>query len=233
MNNEQQSQKNNPIPPPEEKKSNRSVRSRQAIAITLVLIILASISIIFINRENFSFSGTEQSDLPQTRPNEIKGTLITLKKLKEEYFIDFHNMLSMSVRRDMEYPEHMPLDWTIRLLREEKEKDTANKTMFYCIFENKTNRLIGEIQIRDKTDADRGQMGCWINENYRGQGYIQEAIKLATAVYFRTTDEDHFIAHVRLWNPRSYKALKKAGFVDVGYFNEDNERSRYILEMRK
>lgn len=218
-----------PLPPTKEKSPQRRFH---AVPITLILIVVVTTTIIFINKNNLPFL-TSSSESAPTRPEIIKGSIITLKRLKEEYYIDYHNMHSVTVRRAIEYPEHTTLDWTIRFLKGEQEKDAAGKVMLYCIFDNKTGKLIGSTEIREKNDKDPGQFSCWINEHYWGGGRTQEAIKLITAAYFKLTHEESFIAHVRTWNIRSYKALKKAGFIDTGFYYEDNEPSRYILEMRK
>ncbi len=167
-------------------------------------------------------------------PDEVRGKLVTLKKLRESYFIDVHNMFSRDVRQNIEFPEYIDLDYTIRYFKYQMERDRAGKQLMYCIFDAKENRLIGTLEIREKNDKDPGQFGCWLNERYRGGGRIQEAIKLITNVYFRLTNEQSFTAHVRLWNKRSYRALLKAGFSDTGkFYYEDGKPSRYLLEFRR
>lgn len=167
-------------------------------------------------------------------PAEVTGKVITLRTLKEEYYVDYHNMLSLIVRQSLEFPEHMTLGETISYLRDEQTRVDSGKLLNYCIFDNKDNKLIGSIEIRDKTDADRGQLGCWLNEAYWGGGRIRQAIDLASMVYFKIhPEEPSYIAHVRLWNKRSYHALIKAGLKDAGYFYEGGKATRYILEMKR
>lgn len=173
---------------------------------------------------------SEQSRLVAP-PAEVKGKVITLRALKEDYFLDFHNMFSSTVRKAMEFPETISLNYTIRMLKLELEKISQRKTLYYVIFDNKDNKLIGYIEIREKNPDDPGQFGWWINENYWGGGRAVEATKLIAKTFFRLyPDRDSFIVHVRIWNKRSYAALKKAGFKDVGYFYEDGVPTRYILE---
>lgn len=173
---------------------------------------------------------TEQTQL-LTPPEEIKGKLVTLRTLKEEYFLDYHNMFSSDVRKGLEFPETITLSYTIRYLKIEMEKCREGKQLMYIIFDNKDNKLVGSIEIREKNPDDPGQFGFWINENYRGGGRIQEATKLIIDTYFKLhPDRDVFNVHVRLWNKRSYNALKKAGFKEVGYFYEDGIPTRHVLE---
>lgn len=202
-------------------------RSRWTYACLLALFLVLTLGGISIFRAPlgrlFSYQLTE-------RPEEIKGKIITLKKLKEEFFIDYHNMFSHTVRRGLEYPEEITLDYTIRHLRHEMKRDSAKEILQYCIFDNKENKLIGSLEIREKNDKDPGQFGCWINEAYWGGGRLQEALALITKTYFALTNAQSFDAHVRLWNKRSYAALKKFGFKDIGFYYENGEQTRYLLE---
>jgi len=183
---------------------------------------------------NFTIDYLEQySQLTQV-PQEVAGKIVTLKTLKEDYFVDFHNMYSKTVRKALEYPETTTLGYIIDYLHGEMERDRKGEQLMYCIFDNKDNKLIGSLEVREKNDIDPGQFGCWLNENYWGGGRMQEAIKLITNVYFRLKPhEKSFIAHVRVWNKRSYFALKKAGFKEVGFFYENGKATRYILEMTR
>jgi RimJ/RimL family protein N-acetyltransferase len=175
-----------------------------------------------------------QESILTTPPEDVKGKIVTLRALKKEYFIDYHNAFSNIVRQNLEFPEFITLDYSIRYLQDQLSKSQKGSILLYCIFDNKDKKLIGEIEIRERNDDDPGQFGWWVNESYWGGGRAQEALKLITNIYFRLKPkEKNFIAHVRLWNKRGYYALKKFGFDDVGYFYEGGKASRYILEYRK
>lgn len=172
--------------------------------------------------------------IPLTQiPDEIKGKVVTLKHLKEDYFLDFHNMFSADVRKSYEFPESITLNYTLNWLNHDLERERAGNMITYCIFDNKDNKLIGGAAIRDPNPNDWGQFSFWINEKYRGGGRAQEAAKLIGKVYLRLKSAESFCAHARLWNQRSYKALKKAGFKDAGFFYENGKPTRYILEMHR
>ena len=175
--------------------------------------------------------------LPHTHfaPDVVPGKIVTLKKLREEYFIDFHNMFSIKVRDLFESPKHITLNYTINILRYVMDLNDKGETLYYCVFDNKDNRLIGAIEVREKNDIDPGQLGCWINENYWGSGRIQEAYKLIAQTYFSVKpQETSFNAHVRTWNIRSYKAMKKFGFTDVGTVKaSDGKADRHVLELHR
>jgi RimJ/RimL family protein N-acetyltransferase len=168
-----------------------------------------------------------------TPPQEINGKIVTLRPLQEEFFISFHNMFSNLVRKNLEFPEFITLGYTIRYLQDLQRKVKEGKMLLYCIFDNKDNKLIGAINIKEKNESELGQLGWWINEAYWGGGRAQEALNLMSKTYFKLKPhEKSYIAHVRLWNKRGYLALKKNGFQDVGYFYEGGKPTRYILERK-
>lgn len=88
-------------------------------------------------------------------------------------------------------------------------------TYFFCIFTRDERALIGAIAIRD-AQVYAGQLYCWLHERYWGSGYFQQALILAAQIYFANTDRAYFTARVDCTNMRSYRALKKAGFADIG-----------------
>jgi RimJ/RimL family protein N-acetyltransferase len=176
----------------------------------------------------------ESTAILTSPPQEVKGKIVTLRQLKEEYFVSFHNMFSNLVRKNLEFPEFITLGYTIRYLQELQRKASEGKMLVYCIFDNKDNKLIGAINIKEKSEAVLGQLGWWINEAYWGGGRAQEALTLMSKTYFKLKPhEKSYIAHVRLWNKRGYLALKKNGFQDVGFFYEGGKPTRYILERKR
>ena len=170
-------------------------------------------------------------------PAEIVGSIITLKRLSEEHIIDYHNMFSAKVRQGMEFPEETNLGYTIAFLQRDLDRAHHGEMLAYAIFDNKDACLIGSIEIREKTTEEyttHGQFGVWLNEKYWGGGRTQEAVKLMAKTYFRFHENaDSFNAYVRVWNKRSYYALKKAGFTDVGYVYENGKATKYVLEFRR
>jgi len=207
---------------------NRWIKISAVIAVSSLLLVGGYFSYCWIS------DYVEQQIPLEKAPDEVPGKIITLKKLKEEYFIDFHNMYSSTVRKAFEQSETTTLGYMIDYLHREMEQDRKGQQLMYCIFDNKDNKLIGALEIREKNSYDPGQFSCWTNEQYWGGGRIQEATKLITNVYFRLKPhEKSYIAHVRVWNKRSYHALKKAGFKEIAFFYENGKATRYIMEMTR
>ncbi len=208
-------------------KSLLSGRLSRVLALALALTLGAGASVFIYNQY---YSNARLAEAPE----EVPGSIVTLKLMKDEYFVTLHEMFTQPVRRGLDFPEHITLGYMIAYLRSLMDNHEKGKTLLYAIFDNNDNLPIGTIEIRELNTIDPGQMGCWINDKYWGGGRIQEAIKLISGVYFRLhPEENQYITHVRLWNQRSLKAMKKAGMVEVGYFYDDGKPSRYILEYRK
>ncbi|MFH1832489.1 MAG: GNAT family N-acetyltransferase [bacterium] len=205
------------------------INKKRSLILTTLIITLSAASYLAIH----VFFPAQQFEKLLVTPEIVTGKKITLKKLKPEYFLDYHNMLSNTVRKGLEWPKNITLDWTINELKAELKKEKTGTVVMYCIFDNKENKLIGFIDIRDPDPNDLGQFGVWVNENYWGSGRMQEATKLISQVYFALKNEDSYIAHVRLWNQRSYHALKKFGFQDTGFFYENGQKTRHVLILHK
>jgi RimJ/RimL family protein N-acetyltransferase len=90
-------------------------------------------------------------------------------------------------------------------------KVEQRETFFMCVFDNRSEQLIGALEIRDIRHHP-GQLYSWINEQFWGGGRYQEAMRLASAIYFDSMPDSFFTAHVDVGNPRSYRALRKCGF---------------------
>ena len=89
-------------------------------------------------------------------------------------------------------------------LRKRLDKEAANKTLLYVIFDNKDNKPIGSVEVRAKKNLPKdnpknvGQFCCWLNENYWGGGRMREAIRLIAKEYFRLNNVKSFDAQVEL-----------------------------------
>jgi len=159
---------------------------------------------------------------------EIKGKLITLRPLEESFFSDYIKMFSPKVRELLHVSgKQFELDY----LHNRLEKQKLGTTLFYCIFENKKNKLIGAVEIRYMEETD-SQLYSWLNEAYWGRGMYQEALLLISKEYFKEKKELFFRANVDFENIRSYRALKKYGFIDVG-FTQGPNGIQYRLIFRK
>lgn len=101
-------------------------------------------------------------------------------------------------------------------------------TLFYGIFYS--DLLVGAIQIRDYM-SHASQLYGWLNEQYWGLGYYQEALQLVARYYFETTACSFLRAHVDVANKRGYYALKKCGFADFGWYDGPSGK-QYVLILR-
>lgn len=174
---------------------------------------------------------TYQFSQPDNRPDIIKGKTVTLKRLRPSYFKDYFKMFNYpGTVKPLFYKDKVNFPEIKRYLDNNLKREAANKTFLYMIFDNKDNKLIGSIEIRKYNPKDNGQFGIWISPKYWGKGKAEEAFKLISNEYFKIKKADKFIAHVEMWNLRSYYALKKYGFKLINTLHYDNRPSRYLLE---
>jgi RimJ/RimL family protein N-acetyltransferase len=151
------------------------------------------------------------------RVREITGRLITLRLLDPMYFSEYHRMFSPVVRTILQLPEQATEQETIDFLSAQMTFMDDPKRMFYCIFDNQTQKLIGAIEFRDKL-AENGQLGAWLNEKFWGGGRYQEALALMLDYYCSWAGETIVNAIVKALNTRSLKAHQKAGFKIIDEF---------------
>jgi len=169
-----------------------------------------------------------------TYPSSIKGSVVTLKKLTVESAFDYFSVFSANVRKHLEFPTKVTYGYIERHVRNDAEKMEKGLTIAYNIWDNTDNKMVGSIQIREKSDHDPGQLSMWINENYRGGGRIQQALFLISQAYFTARPAaTGYIAHVRPRNVASQRAMKKFGFVKVGDYIKEGKVTRYIFELRR
>ncbi|MCK4651053.1 GNAT family N-acetyltransferase [Candidatus Babeliales bacterium] len=200
------------------------------IVLAILTTIIGITTIVYITKYFSIIPKEYQFSRPDERSNEIKGKIITLKRLNHQYFQDYFKMLSPKVRKPLYFPFPHNFENVKNFLEKELSREAAGKTFLYIIFDNKDINLIGSIEIREKNPNDPGQFSCWLNEKYWGGGRIHEAIKLITKEYFKIKKVKSFNAHVEMWNLRSYYALKKAGFKLVKTYKPEYDKPRYILE---
>ncbi len=160
--------------------------------------------------------------------SELKGRDITLRPLSIEYIDAYLKSFSYDVQAAVfvDSPQS-ERDYLIEGI----EKCDKGDSVFFCIFENQHNNLIGAIEIRPSLQHS-GQLYCWLNEAYRGRELLKEAMNLAAKEYFKLTGRIFFNAHVDVTNMRSYKALKKCGFADMG-MSRGPRGMQYELILRK
>lgn len=166
-------------------------------------------------------------------PEEVKGKIVTLKKLKNEYAFDYYKLFSKKVREGLQFPKKITFGYVERRVSFEVDEIKAGRRIVYAIWDNNEDRMAGTIQIRNKDKRDPGQLGMWLNEHFWGGGRIQEALLLISKTYFDVKpNENGYIAYVRPWNMRSRKTLLKFGFKKIDETTYDDEIAE-VFEVSK
>lgn len=159
---------------------------------------------------------------------ELVGRQVTLRLLHERYINNYFAMFSSQVQHMLHVQDVLSEQQYVHTSLTHLER---NYTLFYCIFDNADNQLIGAIEIRTFNE-DKGQLYNWLHENYWGGGRYQEALALISAEYFRVFDTHFFNAHVDVTNERSYRALQKFGCAHAGFYDGVYSK-QYRLIIRK
>lgn len=222
---------------------NKNKYSIKKIIITLIIVLGVAFSALYliIPRLKYKSKLPQVSTLafqfshPDSRPDEIKGKTITLKRLQPSYYKEYFEKINYpEVLKPLYFPKKLSLKWIKEYLDEEIGREADSETFLYLIFNNNNNELVGSVEIREPNPKDPGQYGCWITPKYWSTGKLQEAFKLLVENYFKIQPNvEKFNAHVEMWNLRSYYALKKCGFKLVKTIHFKTQPSRYLLEYYK
>ena len=144
-------------------------------------------------------------------PSIFVGKKITLKKLQESFFEEYHQQFSPIVRQRLHLPLTASFKETCDFLKKQITLVDAGRSLFFCVFDNQDKKLIGALEIREPTHI-HGQLGAWINEHYWGGGRYQEALLFVVRLYFEQTNNPDIFIFVDSDNIRSVKAHEKIGF---------------------
>ena len=161
---------------------------------------------------------------------------VTIRSLMESDLDEYERIFTPLVQEVL----HVSSAQAERIYIKERIDGTTFLFGVFCVLrqaqdesvERSENILIGALEIRNPSTS-RGQLYCWLNEQFWGNGYFQKALHLAASFYFNHTHERYITAHVDCANLRSYRALKKAGFADAGYVMGPHGRQYELIYRRK
>ena len=159
---------------------------------------------------------------------ELVGERVTLRLLQSRYIADYLAMFSPQVQHILHVRDSSSEQDYLHNCLQRLEQ---GHTLFYCVFDNGDDHLIGAIEIRH-TNESRGQLYSWLHECYWGGGRYQEALALISNEYFNSFNTRFFNAHVDVANERSYRALQKFGCAHAG-FCQGPYGKQYRLIIRK
>ncbi len=152
---------------------------------------------------------------------------VTIRSLTDGDLDDYERLFTPLVREAL----HVSSPAIERIyIKERIAQHESGTTFLFGVFSN--HELIGALEIRS-ANTSRGQLYCWLNEQFWGNGYFQEALQLAASFYFNHTQERYITAHVDCENLRSYRALRKAGFVDAGFQNGPHGKQFELIYRKK
>ncbi len=214
--------------------------NKKILKILLIAIVLSALTVgsyFYFSKQTTSKIATTKPSFefshPDTRPEVISGKIVTLKRIRPEYYKDYFNMVNdPQVLKQLPWSKKINFNFIKWYLDDELNREKNRLTFIYMVFDNKDNRLVGSIEVREfDPEDDSGNFGCWLNSKYWGDGRLQEAAKLLASEYFKIYKNiDKFNAYVDMDNLRSYFGLKKAGFKLVKILHSKNKPDQYLLE---
>ncbi len=158
---------------------------------------------------------------------EIQTERLTLKQRKLTF--ETAAILSNLIKQNKDFlsqwmpwalAENTPEEcYAFSLLSVEKWNDLS--TADYMIYD-KAGTLMGCISMKDVNyDADSGEIGYWLGEEFNGNGYMTEAVYALENEFFNRGIERVFIK-VDALNIPSLKVAKRCGYKEEGTLRHDD-----------
>ncbi len=108
----------------------------------------------------------------------------------------------------------------------EQSKGTLNNRFignpaFYAIELRSENRCIGVIDIRIVPEHKKAEFGCMLNRNYRGNGYMTEALNLFLDLTFNKLKLNKMESTHYVGNEGSGRVMQKCGMKIEGMISQE------------
>lgn len=97
----------------------------------------------------------------------------------------------------------------------------------YAVTERSSDKVIGVIQAPIHYWDDKAFIGYWLGEQYRGKGYMTEAVEAVKEYVFNSTFIDEMELYVYCGNEASRNVALKCGFYPDYSRYKENVRSAY------
>ena len=105
-------------------------------------------------------------------------------------------------------PEEKIADW----IRNHREQGDKGERTVFAITLKKSGALLGSIDLTfHEEEHDRAEMGYWIGEPHREQGFCTEAGQAVLEYAFKELDLKAVFADFYTWNVASGRVMQKLG----------------------
>lgn len=112
-----------------------------------------------------------------------------------------------------ELTHKMSVDEIKTFLLNNKKKSFLNQSAFYYIYDKKENQLVGCVQLR--IDNKKATRSLFIDKDFSGLGYAQEALQLSEDYLFNEKNIDNLVEFCYRLNPsfeRAKHQVEQVGF---------------------
>lgn len=117
------------------------------------------------------------------------------------------------------HPDSLTPEMFIRRIERQSRDWKLGLSCSFLIFRSEDQSVIGGININNivRGAAQYCTLGYWLGEDYQGQGYMTEAMRLVLIYGFDTLKFHRFNAGTLPHNGRSSKLLRRFGFEEEGF----------------
>lgn len=154
-------------------------------------------------------------------PDSILGERVLLRSYRIEdadLYLDALSEGREHLVRWLPWAEVEPsLEGARRYLRRTQANFILREDLTMGIFEQRSGRLLGGTGLhRINWEARAFEIGYWLRASAEGHGYMQETVRLLTALAFTRLDANRVEIRVDTQNARSIRVAERAGFVFEG-----------------
>jgi len=103
--------------------------------------------------------------------------------------------------------------WIRESIQLEAQNDPNHAYLAFVVEDKSSGQAIGSVGTSYYEDMQRIGITYFIGANFRGHGYMTEAVRAFVKYFFQHYDVDSLFATASVWNKASCKTLEKAGFV--------------------
>ena len=139
-------------------------------------------------------------------PNQITTDRLILRRFEDKDILDVFTLMSDEYICKM---AGIPIFHTLEMTKQFMNEWSHDA---YAITEKGSDKVIGIVQFCDIWWRAQAKLGYWLLEEYRGKGYMTEAVQAITDSAFKTGWYDEIRISVYVGNEASKKVALKCGF---------------------
>lgn len=151
----------------------------------------------------------------------ITGSNISLREIKEA---DLNDLIEISF---YDAKQATRLQEAIVMQSKINADYLKGNSIHWCITDNTTRKIVGTCGYYRGFENGAGELGCVLLKQYRGKGYMTNALKLAIDFGVHTIGLKHIFAVTTMQNAKAIQLLMNLNFIKVVDLNESEIKFEY------